>query len=369
MDTPRQTSARSKDLIDPIALLSKLIRNWKFIVRVSIISVLIGVTIAVLTLNDYTASSMFTPNASSSGREKSGLMGLASLAGINIASMTESSGEISPMLYGKIVESTIFKRELLNSPLKNFGEAKTLRDYFVQNSSPTIFGIIKEYTLGLPSKILRLFKKEQQNSIPKSFNGIESVSNEDYEYFKIINQEILTLSINDRDGYIEMIARSKNPQLSAQIAKNAESILQEQIIAIKTKSSLELMNYLKQQYLLKKQLLNQAQNNLSSFIDRNMNISRSTFSNKKIRLESELNTANAVFQNVVTQLEQVKLQVAKDTPVFSIVKPVVVPNEKSGPIRSLMVLTWLFLGISVSTGLVLIREPVSKFLNEIQIKI
>jgi len=366
MDSSLQTNSKPHDQIDLITLASKVIRSWKFITKVSMISAFVGIIVAVLSPNVYTASSMFTPNTTSSTGDRSGLKGLASLAGINIASMNQTSKEISPMLYGKIVKSTVFKRELLNSPLKNFGEAKTLRDYFVKNSSPSIFGIIKEYSIGLPSKIIHLFQGEKENLKSESFNGIESVSDEDYNYFKIIDQKILTLSINDKDGYIEMIAKSKHPQLSAQIAKNAESILQKQIIAIKTKSSLELMKYLEQQYLLKKQLLNQAQNNLSNFIDRNMNISRSTFSNKKIRLESELNTANAVFQNVVTQLEQVKLQVAKDTPVFSIVKSVVVPNEKSGPRRSLMVLVWFFLGILVSTSLVLLREPALKVLNEIQ---
>ena len=63
------------------------------------------------------------------------------------------------------------------------------------------------------------------------------------EYFKAI-EDILTLSINDKDGFIEMIAVSENPKLAAQVAKNGELILQNQIIAIKTKSSLEMLGYL-----------------------------------------------------------------------------------------------------------------------------
>ena len=59
-----------------------------------------------------------------------------------------------------------------------------------------------------------------------------------------------------------------------------------------------------------------------------MSIATNRFSNQQTRLESELRTANAVFDNVVTQLEQVKLQVTKDTPVFSNVRPVVIPYEK-----------------------------------------
>ena len=86
------------------------------------------------------------------------------------------------------------------------------------------------------------------------------------------------------------------------------------------------------------------------------------------RLQSELQVANSVFENVVTQLEQVKLQVTKDTPVFSIVKPVVFPNNKSEPKRSMILIIWLFLGAVLSIGFVLAKEPVQNILKEINSK-
>ena len=172
-----------------------------------------------------------------------------------------------------------------------------------------------------------MFKSDAVAATFESVNGIESVSEDEHAYFKAID-EILTLSINDKDGFIEMIAQSENPQVAAQVAKNGELLLQQQIIAIKTKSSLELLQYLEEQYADKKVLLNEAQDRLSRFKDRNLNIATNRFSNNQTRLESELQTATAVFQNVVTQLEQVKFQVTKDTPVFSILKPRGVSQRK-----------------------------------------
>ena len=177
---------------------------------------------------------------------------------------------------------------------------------------------------------------------------------------------MLSLNINDKDGYLEITATSKLPQLAAQLVKNGENILQNQIIAIKTKSSLELLAYLEEQYTIKNKLLIEAQDNLANFKDRNLNISRSSFSNAQTRLEAELQVATSVFQNVVTQLEQVKLQVAKDTPVFSFLKPVVVPTEKSAPKRSLIVIIWLFLGIVISIGYLIAREPVLDMIKQIK---
>ena len=105
---------------------------------------------------------------------------------------------------------------------------------------------------------------------------------------------------------------------------------------------------------------------MANFKDRNLNISRSSFSNAQTRLETALQIETSVFQNVVTQLEQVKLQVAKDTPVFSFLKPVVVTTEKSAPKRSLIVITWLFLGVVVSIGYLLAKEPLLDMIKQIK---
>ena len=183
--------------------------------------------------------------------------------------------------------------------------------------------------------------------------------------FEMID-EILSLTINDKDGYLEIVGESKLPQLAAQLVKNAENILQNQIIAIKTKSSSELLAYLEEQYTIKNKLLREAQDNLANFKDRNLNIARSSFSNEQTRLETELQIITSVFQNIVTQLEQVKLQVAKDTPVFSFLKPVVVPTEKSAPKRSLIVIIWLFLGVVVSIGYLLAKEPLLDMIKQIK---
>ena len=367
MNSSQQTHPEAEDQIDIIALISKVWAGRKFIIKSAIIAAVIGVLVAISTPNTYSASSMFTPNSSGgSSGGSSGLKGLASLAGINIGSSMEGAKEISPMLYGKILESYTFKKELLEAPLKNLGEVNSLRDFFEQEaSSSSFFGTVKEYTIGLPSKIIGWFKSDTKEASLQSIEGMNTISEEEFEYFKGID-EMLTLNINDKDGYLEITATSKLPQLAAQLVKNGENILQNQIIAIKTKSSSELLAYLEEQYTIKNKLLIEAQDNLANFKDRNLNISRSSFSNAQTRLEAELQVATSVFQNVVTQLEQVKLQVAKDTPVFSFLKPVVVPTEKSAPKRSLIVIIWLFLGVVVSIGYLLAKEPVLDMIKQIK---
>ena len=367
MNSSQQPHIESEDQIDIIALISKVWAGRRFVIKSAVIASVIGVLVAISTPNTYTASSMFTPNSSGgSSGGSSGLKGLASLAGINIGSSMEGAKQISPMLYGKILESYTFKKELLEAPLKNLEGVTSLRDFFEKEaSSSSFFGTVKEYTIGLPSKIIGWFKSEPKESSLQSLEGLNTLTEEEFGYFKAIDK-MLSLNINDKDGYLEITATSKLPQLAAQLVKNGENILQNQIIAIKTKSSLELLAYLEEQYTIKNKLLIEAQDNLANFKDRNLNISRSSFSNAQTRLEAELQVATSVFQNVVTQLEQVKLQVAKDTPVFSFLKPVVVPTEKSAPKRSLIVIIWLFLGVVVSIGYLLAKEPLLDMIKQIK---
>ena len=81
------------------------------------------------------------------------------------------------------------------------------------------------------------------------------------------------------------------------------------------------------------------------FVDKNINISSSLYQNKLSRIESELSIAQTVVQQLASQVEQAKLQVNKDTPVFTTIKPVTIPFERSAPKRSLIVLIFGFLGL------------------------
>ena len=87
------------------------------------------------------------------------------------------------------------------------------------------------------------------------------------------------------------------------------------------------------------------------------------------RLEADYSIALNVVQELASQLEQAKIQVNRDTPIFTVIEPVVVPTERSAPKRVLIVLIWLFLGLVLSAGYVLAKEPLKELLSKITSKI
>ena len=65
------------------------------------------------------------------------------------------------------------------------------------------------------------------------------------------------------------------------------------------------------------------------------------------------------------QVEQRKLQVSEDTPVFSIVKEASMAVERSSPKRAQMVLIFGFIGLVASISYTLIKVPVAEIVKEI----
>ena len=98
------------------------------------------------------------------------------------------------------------------------------------------------------------------------------------------------------------------------------------------------------------------QNKLADFNDSNLNIVTSAIINQRAKLEAEFNIINAVMVELSKQVEQRKLQVSEDTPVFSVIKEASMPVKKSSPKITQMVLIFGLIGFVMSSVYVLIKN-------------
>ena len=353
----------NEDEIDLIELFKKIYIEKRFIIKSSIITALVGVLFALIQPNQYTSSTTFIPQLSTEMKGGvSSLSGLASLAGINLGGV-EGSSEFPPTLYPQVIESVPFRLKLLSSSVNINNDTKILSDYILTEKSFNLVCIIKKYTIGLPSLIVGIFRTE--DSTKKSLSEIYSISKDDKLLFEHLENN-LTLSVNDKEGFITMSFTDENKNVAAQITSFAQSMLQEKIIEFKIKSSKELLDFTIEQYNQKKYAFEALQDERAIFVDKNINISSSLYQNKLNRIESELSIAQSVVQQLATQVEQAKLKVNKDTPVFTTIKPVSVPYEKSAPSRSIIVIVFLLLGLILSSGYILIKNPLIEIFSELK---
>lgn len=143
---------------------------------------------------------------------------------------------------------------------------------------------------------------------------------------------------------------------SAQMTQRAQELLQEYALKYKTQKSKEQLAYIEERFKEKQKEFDQKKLQLALFQDRNNNINSAVARTKLLQLQSEYDLAFTVYTELAKQLETQRLQVKKDTPIFTILKPVSVPNEKAGPKKSLILIGFTFLGLILSLGYIYVKS-------------
>jgi uncharacterized protein involved in exopolysaccharide biosynthesis len=140
--------------------------------------------------------------------------------------------------------------------------------------------------------------------------------------------------------------------LSAQVADQARELLQKYITRYKIEKASDQLAFIEERYQEKKKEFEKAQERLAWFRDQNKNVSSAVARTGEERLQSEYSIAMNVYNELAKQLEQAKIQVKEETPVFSILEPAMVPRERAKPKRAMILGIWLFLGAILGTGLI-----------------
>ena len=105
---------------------------------------------------------------------------------------------------------------------------------------------------------------------------------------------------------------------------------------------------------------------MAEFKDSNKNISTARFMSELQKLESEYQLQQNILMTLASEFNNNKIKLNMDTPIFSVIDEVSVPNERSEPKRSLIVLTYLFLGVILSVLFILTKEPLIGIIKNIK---
>ena len=347
------------DSIDLVALVKSIWQSRAFIVKVTLGFSILGLLVGFLTPKTFTATSTFVPQTADA-KSSGSLGGLAALAGINLNAGT-AGADIPAALYPKVLASVPFKQEILSTSIVFESDTLTFKQYLL-NQSPGVLSSIKKYSIGLPGLLLSSLK--EPDSAFQTAKELIELSEEDFELIEYL-ENLVSIETNEKEGYITLSIVDKDPIVAAQIAKATELALQKRIIDYKIENARSLYQFTAEQFNEKQREFYTLQDELAEFTDRNRNISSAQFQNQKLRLEAQYSIVNAVYTELAKQKEQAAIQVSKDTPIFSVIDPVVVPKEKTSPKTGLLLVIYTFLGVVLSTGYVLVKEPFQTLKKEI----
>ncbi|MDB3938394.1 Wzz/FepE/Etk N-terminal domain-containing protein [Flavobacteriaceae bacterium] len=355
-----------EDSIDIIGLLKKVWPDRKLVIKVTVLFFIIGCIVALLSPVVYTAQTTFVPQVSEDqmSTSKGGLGSLASLAGINLNQVASTSDSyLSPMLYSKLAESEEFALNIINEEIINSnGNKLTIKEYLLSNKSLFDFNpieFIKKYTIGL------FLNNETEKGNSDVIKGFNFLSEEDFSLIKNFKKKF-TIELNEKEGFLKVIASDKNAFISTQLVKIITKNLQSRIIELRTNKIKERLEYSKEQYQLKQGEFDFLQKKLAEFKDSNKNISTARFMSELQKLESEYQLQQNILINLASEFNNNKIKLNKNTPIFSVIDEASVPNEKSKPKRKIIVIIWVFLGLILSIGFILGKEPIINLVKEIK---
>jgi LPS O-antigen subunit length determinant protein (WzzB/FepE family) len=352
-------TAEEEGGIDIMALLRGLWDGRKTIFICLGIFIVLGLVAALSMKRTYSVTTVMVPQM---GDAKSGLGGLAALAGFDMGAAS-NNGELSPLIYPQIVSSVPFRLEMMHTPL-HYQKCDTLISMFdyakAKYEKPSVFSYVMKYTIGLPGVILgSLSSKPKEVTLPGG-NGTDDgtpkpvvVSMDEYKMLQGMGQ-VISLDVDKKEGYITMHVNGSEPIQTAELALKAQQLLQDEVTRFRTEKSQSELEYIQARYDEAKAEAERYQMALAGSRDRMQNVITSSSTVGKERLQSKFNVANTVYLEMAKQLEQAKMKVKKDTPAFSIIEPVTLPMKPSNS-RAKTLIIWVFLGVVVGCGIVLVK--------------
>jgi len=353
---------KDKDSIDLIELAKTIWDNRITIYKTIGIFIILGLLIAFLSPVEYQSQATLMPELPNSG-SASGAAGLlqkyGGLLGINSSSLSSSDQSmINPMLYPNIVQSTPFMLELMNQKVHSGKYDTTLSvfSYFNKVYSPGVFSYILKYTIGLPGQIKKLIKGEKiGKNIPDTTGGVIRLTKEQQQVIHKLSRR-LTVNIDNQSGIITISSGMPEAKMSAILANKMIVLLKDYVTRYRTQKATQDYDFIKGQYEQAKVRFQKAQDTLATFQDRNLNLATAQAQTKLKSLQDKYNLAYNVYNSLAQQLEQSRIQVQQNTPIFKVLEPATVPIVKSQPKRKVIVIISFIMGLVIGISMIIIKR-------------
>ena len=349
------------DEIDLIEVAKTVWAGRKLILKVTAVFFVIGVIIAFGSKVEYEASCKLMPETQEGMKPNLGGLGsLAGLAGINLD--LGGNGALTPELYPEIAQSVPFLLKVWNEPI-HFEKQDTVistYQFFKEIDRPSIFNIVLKYTLYLPFQVKNwLTDTNLTNTINSEKVGIIRMNKDDSDIFENLKSRI-NVNVDPKTGVINLSTLMPDALAAAELAQVSIKILTDHITSYKISKTKVNFEFIKDRFEDAKQAFEKAQNNLASFSDRNQNVVTFLAKTELEQLQNEYNIHFEVYKDLAIKLEQSEIALKENTPIFTILEPVVIPNEKIKPLKIKITIIYTFVGFIFSIVFIILKHFVEE---------
>ena len=340
--------------IDLIELAKRLWGERKFLFKCCGIAIVVGLVVAFSIPKEYSTTVMRAPETSDPSKKMGNLGGLAAMAGINLGASVGSDA-ISPDLYPDVVQSIPFLLELF--PVQVESEkgdySSTLYKYMDEDQKSAWWS----YVIKAPFKLLGVVKDLFSNGEEKNIMGLSPfhLTEEQSDVIEDL-QERISASVDKKTSVITVSVQMQDPLISANITQIVLEKLQGYITNYRTQKVKQDLEFTEKVFSEARESYYKAQRAYAAFEDANKNIISASYRTEQERLKNEMTLTFNVYNTLAQKLEQDKLRVQEQTPVYTIIQPATVPLKASSPKKPLILIGFIFLAIFGGVGYLFIKD-------------
>lgn len=326
--------------IDIIAVITKVLKEWKLLFKVCIIAGLVGVVVALNTQRRYTTTVLMAPEASNTSSSLGSLGSMGAMLGLNLGSMVTSDA-IYPEIYPDVLATTDFVVDLFNVPVIPLDSVNSKPYYkHLIESNKTPFW---EYPKALMVKLIELIKNDTTNVLGTKKIDPFRLTKKEAGMITWIGSNISAI-VDKKTSVITLSVTDVDPQVSALMADTVMQRLQDYITLYRTKKARHDLEYIKELYDQVRAEYMEAQQKYVQASDANRNIIRESLNSHIKNLENEMQLKLSVYTETAQQLQLAKAKVQEQTPAFTVLQAASIPVRPSSTSKTVVVLAFVFLG-------------------------
>lgn len=291
--------------------------------------------------------------------------------------------DIQVSMYPHIVESLNFQIELMQHEVyfSTLDSTLTVFDYFNDHYRPGLVDrtvdFVWDYTIALPftlwDGIKSLFSdgsSERPEINFSEFHEFDAPKELDSRIRRVANtvSELITISMEPQTGFVSIGVSLSDPQASTEMVILVRNILQEYVTDYRTEKAMNNLEFIQGQYEEAKETFQMRQDSLAAFQDQNVNLNLQSVAVVEQRLQSEYDLAFSLYNTLARRLQEAKIQVQEETPVFRVHEPAIVPTNPSEPDALRILGGSIFVGLFFGIAAIYLRRWFSYFWQEFKNK-
>ena len=286
------------------------------------------------------------------------LSSLASMAGVNLSNFSKSTTIITAELYPKVAESVPFLSYMIDVPLPWKEPTDTTMTFWEHTNAdtiPTIGKTIFNYTIGLPHTISQSL--QEKSVIAPTDDAKLPYMQIDIKRMMVMETMKNMIKVENDPQYkiIEISVEAGSPEQASILVSALIEKLQETVTEHKTRRANAILKFTEDRYEEANADYEEIYKRFSHYKDQHRDMIEERIGSEYQRLSDQYDLSRSILNTLASQLEQSRLAVMQNTPVFSVVDPVVLPQKKDSPKLLLHIVSGILLGTVLSIGWLLLQ--------------